>query len=432
MNYYHPRNALIVASLYLMDNWVKAYTGIPLALLLDSILFLLCIRLLGKRSSYKTRLLLIIIFIVFLVNFLKIVSGISMIITSRGILMLFLFVYLALDYVDKSFSIYLIIKYFKNYLSILVLFVFIDGVYINFIGSSSFFINLFGVAGYAMLGNAVFFDSVAQGIIPGSQHASIISCAGIIMFFPFLKGDFSTKNTIMFSVSIFCLLVSVTNTALLALVTSLLMYIFITFRFSMSYLFLISVAFISFFTMKKYWKAWLTMRYDILESVDDTMVDNFINNYFEIFLSPLKNINQLPIFYQLTGVGKSSLLGKQKVISEYFGFSYFQIDFGYLNMVLEQGLISMVLIFLLYLYYFRYLGRILRIMPASVDRIIMAKLIIIVNIFAISGIHYVTITKNGILQFIVVIGVALFIMGNRYEKRFLTLNRNSMYLTQLH
>ena len=78
------------------------------------------------------------------------------------------------------------------------------------------------------------------------------------MFFPFLKGDFSTKNTIMFSVSIFCLLVSVTNTALLALVTSLLMYIFITFRFSMSYLFLIAVAFISFFTMKKYWKTWLT------------------------------------------------------------------------------------------------------------------------------------------------------------------------------
>ena len=38
-------------------------------------------------------------------------------------------------------------------------------------------------------------------------------------------------------------------------------------------------------------------------------------------------------------------------------------------------------------------------MPVSVDRIIMAKLIIIVNIFAISGIHYVTITKNGILQF---------------------------------
>ena len=32
------------------------------------------------------------------------------------------------------------------------------------------------------------------------------------------------------------------------------------------------------------------------------MIDNFINDYFIIFLSPLKNINQLPIFYQLTGV----------------------------------------------------------------------------------------------------------------------------------
>ena len=116
----------------------------------------------------------------------------------------------------------------------------------------------------------------------------------------------------------------------------------------MSYLFLIAVAF-TFFTMKKYWKTWLTMRYDILESVDDTMIDNFINDYFIIFLSPLKNINQLPIFYQLTGVENPLLLGKQKVISEYFGFSYFQLDFGYLNMVLEQGLISMVLIFIVFI-----------------------------------------------------------------------------------
>ena len=198
----------------------------------------------------------------------------------------------------------------------------------------------------------------------------------------------------------------------------------------MIYLSSIAVVFISFFTMQKYWRVWLSMRYELIESVDETFIDNFINNYIEIFLSPLININQLPIFYQLTGVGKSSLLGTEKVIKEYFDFSYFQADFGYLNMVLEQGLISMVLIFLLYLYYFRYVGRILRIMPASLDRIIMAKLIIIVNIFAISGIHYVTITKNGILQFIVVICVALFIMGHRYEKRFLTLNRNSMSLSQ--
>ena len=97
---------------------------------------------------------------------------------------------------------------------------------------------------------------------------------------------------------------------------------------------------------------------------------------------------------------------------------------SYLNMFLEQGLICMLMLLLLYLYYFNYVGGVIRIMPFCIDRVFMSKLVIIVNLFVLSGIHYPTMTQNGIVQFIIIIGAIAFVMAYRYKQRYFILNRS--------
>ncbi len=70
-------------------------------------------------------------------------------------------------------------------------------------------------------------------------------------------------------------------------------------------------------------------------------------------------------------------------------------------------------------------GKAIRIMPNSPQKVILVKMVIVVSIFVISGTHYLTITKNGILHMVTIMGVVAFIISRRYYQQYLLPNDNS-------
>ena len=419
MDLYNPRNAQFIVVIYLFDLWIKAFLGFPFAILLDGLLCLFFMRLLINRVPNYRFFLLMMVFCIFWMVLVKMIYGITTIITSRMPLMLFLMIFLALDFVEKNANIYLIVKYLKTYLAMLVFFVVADGIFINFIGSPDILINILGPAGYRVLVNGVFFDSVAQGIVPGAQHASIISCAGIIMFYPFIKNDRSTKNLALFLLSIIGLIFSITNTALVALIISIILFMLITFRLSILNIFKISVLVFLVLVLINFGYLWLTMRYEVLANASSLDIDIFLNKTIDIFFSPLVNLLKLPLVYALIGIGHSSISGSGHfAIMKQYNFEYYHADFGFLNMLLEHGIITLFIMFSMYSYYFIYVGRVVRIIPDSIQKVIMSKMMLVVSIFVLSGIHYTTIAENGIIQFVIIIGVSAFILARRYNQKY--------------
>ena len=419
MNYYNPRNAQFIVVIYLFDLWIKAFLGFPFAIMLDGLFCLLFIRLLINRVPYYRFFLFIMVFVIFWMVIVKMIYGISTIITSRMPLMLFLMVFLTLDFVEKNANIYLIVKYLKTYLAMLVFFIVADGIFINFIGGPDILINILGPAGYRVYPNGVFFDAIAQGIVPGAQHASIISCAGIIMFYPFIKNDKSIKNLALFLFSIVGLIFSITNTALISLIISVILFSLITFRLSIQEIFKISAIVFLLLVIIDFGYLWLSMRYDILENASSSDIDKFLSGTIDIFLSPLENLLRLPLVYSLIGIGHSSIPGSGHfAIMEQYNFKFNYGDFGYLNMLLEHGIITLFIMFSLYSYYFIYVGRVVRIIPDNIQKVLMSKMMLVVSIFVLSGIHYTTITKNGIIQFVIIIGVSAFILARRYNQKY--------------
>ena len=414
MDLYNPRNAQFIVVIYLFDLWIKAFLGFPFAIVLDALLCLLFIRLLINRVPYYRFFLLMMVFCIFWMVIIKMIYGIP-----RMPLMLFLMVFLTLDFVEKNVNIYLIIKYLKTYLAMLVFFIVADGIFINFIGGPDILINILGPAGYRTSANGVFFDSIAQGLVPGTQHASIISCAGIIMFYPFIKNDKSIKNRALFFLSIIGLIFSITNTALIALTLSIILFMLITFRPSISNIFKISVMSFLVLVLINFGYLWLTMRYEVLANASSLDIDIFLSKTVDIFFSPLVNLMKLPLVYALIGIGHSSIPGSGHFkIMEQYNFEIYYADFGYLNMLLEHGIITLFIMFSLYSYYFIYVGRVVRNIPDSIQKVLMSKMMLVVNIFVLSGIHYTTITKNGIIQFVIIIGVSAFILARRYNQKY--------------
>ncbi len=423
MRYYNPRNAQVLIFAYLADLWVKGFIGVPIAIFLDWFLILLSVRILSRRISQNELVLIIMTFVIFLITAVKLVHGYQVVITSRMPIMFMLFLLLVVDYVNKTHDIQKLITHLKTILGVMVALIVIEGLFINYISNNLYLVNLLHPVGYVNLPNSPFFDSLAQGIIPGAQNASIISCAGIVIYYPFVKYDRTKMNIIFFVLSLFGLMLSVTNTALAALAISIFLYFLITFRFSVIHVFQSLFLIVILLWIKDNWQLWLSMRYDILQNASSSEMYLFLQRNIEIYLSPLASLNRLPVFILLIGIGHSGFTGKE--IFEFYDLTSYHADFGYLLMLLEHGVIVIAFFMMLYLYFMYQTGKAIRIMPNSPQKVILVKMVIVVSIFVISGTHYLTITKNGILHMVTIMGVVAFIISRRYYQQYLLPNDNS-------
>ena len=140
--------------------------------------------------------------------------------------MIFLTIFLSIYCLRLRPDFNTITKFIEKIFMVLIIFVVLDGIYINYIGSVNHLVEFFGKAGYRNLPNPVFFEYTANGLIFGAQHASIISCAGIIMFFPHNKLKLS--RNLLFVLSIIGLTFSVTNTSLASLLFAIIIAYFLS------------------------------------------------------------------------------------------------------------------------------------------------------------------------------------------------------------
>ena len=414
----HPY--LIIKSLivlYLLDVYSKAYLSIPLAPVLDVFLMLVVLYVMQKGVPGRDLIRLLLVFVSALLLATKLTHGITLntlvlILTSRALLMIFITIFLAVYYIRLQPDLDVIIRFIENIIAILIVFIVLDGVYINFIGSAFHLIALFEPAGYVYLGNSPFFDFVPQGLVPGAQHASIISCAGIILFFP--SGRVELKRMVLFILSVIGLAFSVTNTALVAFVLAILIGYFVASRINFrSFYTGIGLLVIILFAVDRFYD-WLVIRYGVLEGADQVVIAEFINRYIEIFLSPLVNMKSLPFSVLLTGVGHFSFESVTELLVNEYSLAEFNADFGYLMMIFSHGVVNVLMLTSVYIGFLLYVKKNIRYVFDKERRKYIAKIVAVVSLFAASGAHYMTPGKPGLMQIIILLAAITVIMIQRY------------------
>jgi len=407
--------------LYFLDRLLKGYLGIPLAPILDmfliTVLFTVISR--GIPKSDMNRLALVFIAGMLLLGRLShgfTLDSLTLVLTSRMPLMVFITVFLSIFYLRRLPDIEIIGRFIENVMAFLIISIILDGVYVNYIGSVYDLISLFEQAGYRFISNSTFFNFNAQGpIVPGPQHASIISCAGIILFFQ--SRNIAFKRALLFLLSIFSLSLSVTNTALASLLIALIAGYFVTFQFKYKSI-VMGIGLLMLFLFVAYlFNDWIAYRYGILENADDTVILAFIENNIEKYLSPLKNLQQMPFYVLLVGVGHSSITSVADSLVKIHSLVAHGADFGYLYMLFEHGLINVVMLASLYIGFILYVKRNLKYVLEKKKRIYIVKLVIVVSLFVVSGVHYMTITKGGLLQIVILMASIAIISIHKSRRR---------------
>jgi hypothetical protein len=417
----HPEGVIkILVVFYLFSIFTKAYLGLSITLLLDlflvMVLFVVVNR--GIASSDLKRLAAIFIsgmLLLVRLNHGLTVDSLLLMLTSRMPLMVFITVFLSMYYMRTQLDLDRIGRFIEKMIAILIIFIVVDGVYINYIGSAYDLILLFQPVGYNYIANSPWFNFVAQGLVPNAQHASIISCAGIILFFQLEK--FTFKRTLLFLLSIFSLMLSITSTALASLLIAIFVGYFVTFRLSYKPI-LMGIFLLIFSVLIAYsFIDWLTFRYDKLANVNESVVLAFIERNIEIYISPLANMQRFPFYVLLIGVGHSSVATLAALLAKEYSLVGHHADFGYLYMLFEHGIINTLMLASLYIGFVLYVKRNLKYVLENKKRVYIVKLVIIVSLFVVSGVHYMTPTKGGLLQIIILMASIAIISIQKNRRR---------------
>lgn len=414
-----------------MDIYAKRLLGIPFAPVLDVYLMFIFFLTLGGKILKSDLKRLIFVFLAALSLIVKFSHGftlnsISLILTSRMPMMIFITIFLAMYYMRLQPDLKEIAKFTESIIAVLVIFIVLDGVYINYIGSINHLIVLLDQVGYRQLTNPVFFEFIANGLVPGPQHASIISCAGIILFFPHSRIKLS--RLVLFGLSVVGLAFSVTNTALLSLILATMTTYFLVFRINVRAFFYGIILLAIILLIINSYSDWLVFRYDesVLGDADKQVVLLFVERYVEILLTPLESIISLPLYAKLTGVGHSSFEPVKNLLVDEYSIGYFAADFGYLIMILEYGLINMLIIMFIFLSYILYIKKNIKYLSNKEERRFIIRNTAIVSLFIFSASHYSTPTQHGLMQIIILIGaITLTMTQNRIFEKSQSSNYNS-------
>jgi len=402
---------------YFTNVYVKAYLSISIAPVLDVFLFLVLAFTIKRSMLWGDLMRLSLVLVSGLLIVMKLSYGISfntisLMLTSRAPFMIFTTIFLAMYYVRLQPDLDVITRFIEKTIAVLVVFIVLEGVYINYFGTPYELVALFGKAGYSYQQNSPFFKFIAQGLVPGPQHASIISCAGIILFFPFGKMKF--HQIILFVLSIVGLSFSVTNTALMSLLIAIIIGYFVSFRINISsFIYGVGILVIFLFISNSY-VDWLTIKYDVLDGLSKQEVSAFIKSNIDIYMSPINNLKSLPWSVLLTGVGHSGFEANKNLIYDTYNFVSYHADFGFLVMVLEHGLIYVLMLMSLYTGFLLYIKKNIKYVFHKKQRIYLIKTTAVVSLFFVSAVHYVTPTKGGLMQIIVLLAAITLITIKRY------------------
>ena len=422
LNLKHETIIKLVVVLYFIDRYAKAYWSISVAPVLDVCLMLILLHVM-KRGMLRSDLkILSLVFISGLLLVTKLSHGItlntfSLLLTSRAPFMIFITILLAMYYLRLQPDLDVITRFIENVIAVLVVFIVLDGVYINYVGSVHDLIGVFGKAGYVYLVNSPFFELIAQGLVTGAQHASIISCAGIILFFPYGKIKFN--RIILFVLSIIGLSFSVTNTALMSFLIAIIVVYFMTFRINIStVVFSVGLLVIIIFVMG-FFSDWATIKYDVLDGASEQGIVVFMEKYIEIYMSPMDNLKSLSWPVLLTGIGHSSFESIYNLLRNEYSLVFYHADFGFLIMILEHGIINVLMYASIYLGFLLYVKKNIRHVFDKKQREYLVKMTAVVSLFIASASHYTTPTKGGLMQVIILLSAitVITIQRNIYRMR---------------
>ena len=152
----------LLTVLYFIDIYAKAFWSISIAPVLDVSLILVLAHTTTRGMLWSDLMRLSLVLVSALLLATKLSYGISLntfslLLTSRAPVMIFITIFLAMYYVRLQPDLDVITRFIENTIAVLIVFIVLDGVYINYFGSAYDLVALFGKAGYVYLENSPFF-----------------------------------------------------------------------------------------------------------------------------------------------------------------------------------------------------------------------------------------------------------------------------------
>jgi hypothetical protein len=350
-------------------------------------------------------------------------DGVSIALKSRVIfiflvtLFFYLYTFSKFD-IEKLKGLY---SFIKCIVKLNICIIICEGVLINSLDLIDSIHDLFGMGGYQIVSNVMFFKNIPNGLIFGAQNASVLSIIGIIIWFPWNNvRTIDLKQVLWFGASCIAWLFTMNITSILCVATVMVF----------SSIILIKKRNLLYITFVAIILTLLITFYDVIIEKKYTgeknfSPDKFVVEYVVYFLQPIMPFIDNP-FEALIGTGNLPQDFAQKPLIKN---DIMVSELGYLTLSASYGvlLIGSVLLYF-FVYFLVYIKRILRVHYAVDDMSL--RLVGVTLGIVLSEVHYSSLINPGIMQLFAFSMALAFALERRRWHEFLLNNvKNEIIIT---
>lgn len=341
------------------------------------------------------------------------IQNIRLILVSRGLFMFVVTVFFYL-YAFSKLTVRKLIRidsFIERIIQINIVAIVIDGIAINFFGMYNLFGQLFqGKVGcYRVYTNpTTFWDNVANGLVFGAQHASILSVVGILWWFPWnswrnievrqmvwLSGSVFALSFTLTTTSLICLLVPVTVVCCLGLVKN---------HKLLAMTFVVCLPFL----MILHYEDILAIRYQVPKGEYTALMIQRYQQY--MFQEPIEGMkkNMFELMIGSGNRGGKELTKAQNQITE---------EVGFIHLAVQYGAVLTVILLLSYAAYLFNLSKFMRRFSVLQNGpLIMFRAMVVSLALIMASCHYMTIFAPGVRQLFAATIALSYVLMKRYKK----------------
>ena len=442
IKYFDIARFYLIVSIFIFPL-ASFWPGPSLVLITDVLISIVVLDILiRKRFSYDMRWIIILITLFLFQMFLIMAQdnwNIVLFLQSRSLFMymVIIFFYMYTFSNLDSYNLKKMVHFIEVCIKILIGVILADGIAINFLDMETLLTNVFqsSIGNYGGGGFGVVFPKIPNGLIFGSQHASILSVVGIIWWLPGIK-KIDTKDLSQYLwliLSIIALVFSSTITAMLTLIIALLVILSIILLraiiksisnyqirayqiIRLAFILLVPLTIITIGIFKEkipiFLKTIVLMPFHLQHKEEDMLqygdsIELKIDRYYAKMVEQPMDAFTNYFSDVLIGVGNSSQ--GLDIIAE-IGLIYLSVHYG---------LIFVGILILLYSFYmFKVIYFIIRNNVKNEENNIIFRLLLVNLVIVLSLMHYTTFLVHGIKQFFAAVIALLFVfLKNEYLKK---------------